>query len=620
MQPVCNPAIGSLSHRVTMNGNHDLSPHSLRHELRIIAQQGKHLWQLVPWRHRLAFAGAGLIMAITSACNIAVPVLLGQLLDKVKAGTEQAMSAMSLYRVAILYLGFIAAAYFTRELLQVARRYMVENSCTRLEKRLTLQLVSHLMRVDLAALTHEKVGALQGRISRSVVGSVRFIRLAMLDFFPPLLTGLFALIAALSKEPWLALVMVGVIPVSILLTIWQIFSQKNIRLRLMRSRENMEGTVVELLGGLDYVRVANTHMKEVERIARVAENRRGVENRHHFQMSWFGCAKALNEGLFHILVLALAIYFAVHGEISFGDILTFSMLFLNVMAPLNEVHRGLDEGHECSLQVSDLLDMLAEPEDRSFLPNDSKEPKLQNGGSLLVIEDLHVEYPASDSKRKTALNGVSLTIRHGETIGVAGRSGCGKTTWLRVLMRLIHPVGGRVMLGNVPLASVSRESIGKLIGYVGQHPFVFAGSIAENIAYGVEGATREAIIHAARGANIHDEITAMPGGYDAEVAERGQNLSGGQRQRVALARIFLKNPPILVLDEGTSALDTISERQIQHAIDAARADRTTILVAHRLSTLRAADRIMVFDSGRIIETGTFSELLNQGGVFTELAK
>src|SRR5262249_18344440 len=154
-------------------------------------------------------------------------------------------------------------------------------------------------------------GALEGRISRSVVGFVRFLRLGFLDFFPPVFSGLFALAAALSKQPWLALAITGVIPLSIFLTFRQIRSQQGMRLRLMRTREHMDGTVVELLGGMDYVRAANTHEYEVKRVASVAEERRARELRHHLQMSLFGCAKALNEGFFHVVVLALAIYLAV---------------------------------------------------------------------------------------------------------------------------------------------------------------------------------------------------------------------------------------------------------------------------------------------------------------------
>ncbi|MGD9712549.1 MAG: ATP-binding cassette domain-containing protein, partial [Thermomicrobiales bacterium] len=204
------------------------------------------------------------------------------------------------------------------------------------------------------------------------------------------------------------------------------------------------------------------------------------------------------------------------------------------------------------------------------------------------------------------------------TIGLAGPSGCGKTTLLRVLLRLTHPTSGEVELGGVPAKEVSRSEIGKLFGYVGQSPFIFSGTIAENIAYGKEHASADDIEVAARRANIHEEIVAMPGGYTARVLERGLNLSGGQRQRLALARVFLKNPPVLILDEGTSALDTISERHVQRAIDLACKDRTTILVAHRLSTLLDADRILVFDHGRIVEVGTYAELYEAGGVFTTL--
>jgi ATP-binding cassette subfamily B protein len=215
---------------------------------------------------------------------------------------------------------------------------------------------------------------------------------------------------------------------------------------------------------------------------------------------------------------------------------------------------------------------------------------------------------------------VSLEVFHGETVGVAGRSGAGKTSWLRVLLRLVHPTHGRVLLGGVPLEFVSREAIGRLVGYVGQTPFIVSGTVAENIAYGCEGATEEDIRRAAMRACLHDEIEAMPHGYQTRVTERGTNLSGGQRQRIALARVFLKNPPILILDEGTSALDNISERTVQRAIEAARADRTVILVAHRLTTLREADRIVVFDQGRIAEAGTYQELLRANGLFADLAR
>jgi ATP-binding cassette subfamily B protein len=240
------------------------------------------------------------------------------------------------------------------------------------------------------------------------------------------------------------------------------------------------------------------------------------------------------------------------------------------------------------------------------------------GRPVIEVEDLQVQYTTPAGKTFRALNGVSLNIRHGETIGVAGRSGCGKTTWLKVLLRLTHPCAGRVHLGGVPLERVTREDIGHLIGYVGQNPFVFSGTIAENIAYGSDHVTPEDVRWAAELAHLHDEILEMPGGYGAEIRERGQNLSGGQRQRLAIARILLKRPQVLILDEATSALDNISERYVQRALGVVDPDRTTILVAHRLSTLRDADRIFVYEDGRVVEVGTYDELVQRGGVFTEL--
>jgi ATP-binding cassette subfamily B protein len=508
------------------HGNH--RGRSLRLELRLIGRRGRQVWQLVPARHKFALGCAAALMAVTSAANTTIPLLLGSLVDHLQRIPPDAQHAANdLFRTALTFLTLIGSVYLLREAINVVRRYFVENTCTRIDRDMTVRVVGHLLKVDLGHLTHEKVGALHGRISRSVEGFVRFLRLFFLDFFPAILTGVFALLATVSKQPYLGVVMAGVIPASVALTVWQLVSQKGVRLKLLRTREEMDGTVVEQLAGLDYVRASNSVKQEVKRVARTAERRRAREIRHHFQMSLFGCAKALNEGLFHILVLGLAIYLALHGQIEYGYILTFSMLFLNVMTPVSEVHRIIDEGHESSLRVGDLLDILATPADSSFDTPPGRTPALDAPGPIIRVEDLHVEYATADGGRRQALQGVSLVINRGERIGIAGRSGSGKSTWLKGLLRLTHPCGGRVWLGGVPLEKVSREAIAALAGYVGQNPFVFSGAIEENIAYGVEGATPQAVRRAAELACIHDEILAMPGGYAAPVAERGGNLSGG---------------------------------------------------------------------------------------------
>ena len=589
-------------------------------EIKEIIRGSRAVWQLVPRQRKLALGGALLVMSVASAAATSIPLFLRELITAINPDTHKGVPRADLARSAVVYLGMIGLAYLIREALGVVRRYLVERTCTRIDRDMCVRVIGHLMRVDLSAVAHEQVGALHGRVNRSVDGFVRFLRLSFLDFIPAILTGTFALIAALTHRPWIALAMAGVAPISMGITLWQLATQRGVRLGMLRVREKMDGTVVEQLGGLDYVRAANTDGREIARIEQVAEGRRATELRHHFEMSLFGSGKALNEGFFHLLVIAAAVGLALQNNISAGDIMMFSILFLNVMAPLNEVHRFIDEAHDCSIKVGDLIELLDRPLDRSFTPVNPREPHLEPGEPIFVSEHLAVDYTTSDGCKRRALDGLTMTLRHGETIGVAGRSGCGKTTWLRVFMRLAHPASGFAAIGGVPIDSVSRESIGRLIGYVGQNPFVFSGTIAENIAYGNENVTPEQIRRAARMACLHDEIVHMPGGYEAAVTERGQNLSGGQRQRLALARVFLKNPPILVLDEATSALDAISERKIQQAISAARSDRTTILVAHRLSTLIDCDRILVFHDGRVVENGPYDDLVSRNGHFADLVR
>lgn len=591
-----------------------------RTEVRDLFATARKTWRMLSRSHRYSLLAAVTIMAVGGFTATAIPLLSGKLVDRVAHGI-QAGEARGVVLESVAYvLCAIGALVLVRELLQVLRRYLVENTCTRIERHMSVKVIAHIMQADLSGLTHERIGSLHGKIFRSVGGFMRLLRLSFLDFFPALLIGVFAITTAVWKEPWLGLAMLGVIPASLTLTVWQLMSQKRVRLKLLRVNEEMDGTVVELLGGLDYVRVANANAQELKRVSRAAEHKRSKELKHHVAMSFFGAGKAIVEGMFHVGVLALAAYLAISGSISFGDILTFSMLYLSAMAPLNEVHRVLDEGHEASLRVLDLQELLSLPVDPSFKTPTHTDPRLDDTVPVVRVEGLQVEYALPDGRPARALKGIDLEIHAGETIGVAGKSGCGKSTWLKVLMRLLHPRDGKVWVMGVPLEEVSRETISHLIGYVGQNPFVFSGTIEENITYGSSKYLPEDVVRAAKMACIHDEILAMPDGYRTAVAERGANLSGGQRQRIALARVFLQNPPILVLDEATSALDTISERQVQHAIGTASRNRTVIMVAHRLSTFADADRIFVFDDGRLVETGPYDGLLAQDGMFAELVR
>ncbi len=587
-------------------------------KLRELAVRARRAWALVSSWRKWELAGAAAIMLITSAGNTGVAVLLGQLIDRIQAGLQRNDAANELLLAAGKILGAICAIYLLREVLNVCRRYLVEEACTAINRDMQTQLVKHLLMLDLSVFSREMIGSLHGKVFRSVDGLVHFLRLMGLECVPALFTGLFALSVAVLKQPLLGFVMAGVIPLSLWLTLRQVASQQGVRVKLMRDCEEIDGIVVEQLNGSEYIRVADTLDAEIDRLSAATEKRRQREIWHHFQMSLFGCAKALNEGLFHVIVLGLATYLAIHHQISFGDILTFSVLFLNVMTPLNEVHRVIDEGHESSLRVGELLDMLAQPIDPSYRAEQEASIDLKLGEPAIEFDNLVLDYVAADGRAKRCLDGISWRIDHGQTIGVAGPSGSGKSTWIKALLRLVHPSGGGIRLGGVPLDRIGRRDLARVIAYVGQNPFVFSGSVRDNIAYGNGAISGEQIQHAAELANILEEIREMPDGFESAVFERGQNVSGGQRQRLALARILVKHAPILILDEATSALDNLSERHVQQSLGIRNGYRTTIIIAHRLSTLQDCDCILVFDHGRIVEAGPYDELMRRRGLFAEL--
>jgi len=552
---------------------------------------------------------ASFLMLITGILTNLPAVILGRLVDKF-VGSESIQ-----FNLVIPFIGLIVVVILIREVLTVIRKYLVENIATQTEKKQTVNVIEHLLKTDIAVVNNQQIGSLHGKIFRSIQGLVRIIKLSFLDFFPVLFSALAAVVIALSQKPFLASVMILVIPTGLFIIVKQLSSQKGIRVALLRGKERIDGAVVEMLGGLETIRVVNTTAQEVGRIEEIAEELRKKEIKHHIFMALFDSGKYLNESFFYILVISLSILLSAQGLISRGDILVYSILFLSITGPLREIHRILDEAHENSIRVNDLYELLEQPIDESFMTK-SVGNDIEDKGDVIKAKNLSFSYQGRSRK---ALNGISFAIKNGEKIGIAGASGCGKSTLIKIFLRLIHNYSGEVALFGKDLKGISREEIAKKIAYVPQKTYIFSGTIRENIVYGSsrKSISQEEVISAAEKAHIYEEIVNSLGGLGGRVTENGNNLSGGQKQRLAIARLILQSPELFIFDEATSALDNTNELLVQRSVEQLFKDKTMITIAHRLTTLKNADRILVFDKGTIVQEGSFKELENKKGLFQD---
>ena len=559
---------------------------------------------------KTALIFASILMLITGVLTNLPAVILGRLVDKL-VGTENFDLS-----IAIPFIGLIIGIILVREALTVVRKYFVENVATQTDKKQTVNVIEHLLKTDIANINQQQIGSLHGRIFRSIQGMIKIIKLGFLDFFPVFFSALAAIAIALTQKPLLASVMILVIPAGLFLIVWQISSQKGIRVALLRGKEKIDGTVVEMLGGIETVRALNTENKEVAKVEEVAEGMRKKEIRHHIFMALFDSGKYLNEGLFYVLVISLSIFLAAQEIITKGDILVYSILFLSITGPLREIHRILDEAHESSIRVNNLYDLLNQPRDISFRAHGKKETT-SNNSNAIEINKLSFKYGNSP-----VLRDINLIIKNGEKIGIVGASGCGKSTLIKILLRLVHGYSGKIQIFGKNLDAMDREEIADRIAYVPQKTHIFSGSIRDNIVYGCqrENINDRDVVRAAKLANLYEEIENSLGGLMGRVAENGNNLSGGQKQRLAIARLILKSPELLILDEATSALDNTNETKIQRNIEQLFKDKTTITIAHRLTTLKNTDRIFVFERGKIVQEGNYDGLANQKGLFQDFLK
>jgi ATP-binding cassette subfamily B protein len=572
----------------------------------------RYLWIRLRRRGVLLLAISLFLIIATGWLTNVPALLLGHIVDSVATGSANWL------RDIFPIIGWISAAIVLREVLIWARKFAVEKAATELERDEFVLLIAKLLSLNPNFMVAERIGGLNVRIHRSIEGIVKLLKLQFLEFMPPLASGIIAMILAASKNWPTALIMLAVALLEGVVTWRQVISQQGIRIQLFSAKEAIGAKVTELLWGIEYVRASGLQPYEIASSEALARELARKEFKHHKWMMTFDAGKQLIEGTGFVAVIAYSAWLAARGFLSKGDVLSLTVLYGSVAAPIRDLHRIVDEGFESILKARELVAITQLPSDSMLCG--TAEP-IRDDPCVVSASGLSVAYVRPDQTAHKALRNLTVSIQKGEKIGIAGESGSGKSTFVKVVLGLIGDFAGDVTVFGRSVKLVDKAALAALIAYVPQRPFLLHGTVRHNVAYGAESTISDERAWAAlRHAHIDDLINSLPGKLDAPLAEQGRNLSGGEQQRIVLARAFLRGAELVVLDEATAALDNENERLVQEAIEELAAGKTTITVAHRLSTLRGTDRILVFDEGEIVQDGPYHVLADAPGVFKRLVE
>ncbi|MFN3652119.1 MAG: ABC transporter ATP-binding protein [Armatimonadota bacterium] len=560
------------------------------------------------------YRGRALIVALTSlggiVASLALPEMTRRITDEVLTGSVSMAEAIPKL---LLYVGGMLLSLAIGALFQIVKGCHVAYLSGHIAKDIRAHVYQSLERLQLSFYDKKQLGAITSRVTQDtdriwgfLVEGVPYLITALLMVAGTAVFGLWLnwklTIAVLSPVPLLAIA--GVF-------FWKPMSALFYRVGQKWGRFHTH--LNESIAGIRMVKAFTQEGGEWEKFSR--RNNELAEAGVRADRRWyiFSGGMMFFTGWGSLINWTYGGYLVLSGEMTLGTLLAANQLLWQVYGPLQwfaQVNQWFSRAMAGAERIFEVIDQQPEAYD-----NADAVPMPQMEGAV-TFENVRFGY----DKSNPVLKGIQLDVKPGEMIGLVGKSGAGKSTTVSLLCRFYEVDSGTLKVDGVDIKEIKLEDLRKHIGIVPQEPFLFAGTVAENIAYGKPGASMEEIMTAARAACAHDFIAAKPDGYDTQVGEKGAKLSGGERQRVAIARAILHNPKILILDEATSSVDVETERKIQQAIATLVAGRTTFAIAHRLSTLRNADRLVVLEKGEIVEIGTHAELMEKQGEFYKLVQ